>query len=108
MISPTFDSEEFFRRVCEYDLAKLLKAADEECRQVENLSRGRGGPRAREQGSMEYAALLKEFLFFLHYRKRPGAVSSADFMLFKPVCENLVAKGELQPNVLELFGSVVA
>jgi hypothetical protein len=53
---------------------------------------------------MEYAGLLKEFLFFLQHRKRPGAVSSADFALFRPIADNLVAKGELDGSVLELFG----
>jgi hypothetical protein len=35
---------------------------------------------------------------------RPGTISDQDFLLFRPICEKLVAKGHLKPGALEVFG----
>ena len=105
MISGNFDAEEFFQEVVDYDYDRLGYTADRECAAAEALSfRRRGGPRAREQGSVEYARILKGFLFFLQNGVRPGGLSWAEFVLFRPVIARLVEKGQFKPEALQPFG----
>ena len=57
----------------------------------------------RIRGSVQYAETLQGLLFLLRYGKTPDGVAPEDLLLFRPIVENLIGKGELKPEALELF-----
>lgn len=103
MISPSFNIKEFLDAMVGRGFVEIFNAADQECGTAEHLSRGKKGKAAKEMGSMSYAASLKALLFFLRFGRRPASISDKEFALYRPVCEELIRKGELLPSVLELF-----
>jgi hypothetical protein len=50
-----------------------------------------------------YANLLGKMLFFLRNECRPADLRPEKFALFRPLCEDWVRIGEMEPVVLELF-----
>lgn len=50
--------------------------------------------RARKKGDTEYADILRGFLFFIQWGKKPNAINDQQFQLFRPVCENLAHKSK--------------
>ena len=104
MPSP-YDFQAFLARVSRLDLAAIVAAANEECRQVEAASFGaRGAPRRRAEGSIEFATKLKQFLFFLQHCTKPGGVDANDFRSYEPLVRSLVAKGQLSDSHLKILG----
>jgi hypothetical protein len=96
-------SEQFGRfldRVRGLDWKETVRAAEAE--QANNIPGKRGQDDDRLQKN-RYLVLIGEFLFFLRYAARPAGIDMRRFQLFFPVCESLVARGELRPAVLNLF-----
>ncbi|MBN1618499.1 hypothetical protein JW887_04100 [Candidatus Dojkabacteria bacterium] len=52
---------------------------------------------------VRYVEYIGEFLFFVNTGVRPCNISFEEFLLYKPICENLVETGSLKKEVLELF-----
>ena len=46
---------------------------------------------------------LSGLLYFLENKQRPAGISDINFTEFKPICESLVKKGQMEPEVLKLF-----
>jgi hypothetical protein len=104
MISPSYNFREFIENVQERDYLDIISLAEKEAYDAEAASSGiKGSIEARKRGSPKYAALLKKFLFFLKYRREPAGIYEWDFMLFRPVCEKLIEKGQLEQKIIELF-----
>jgi hypothetical protein len=102
MISPSFEAPNFFDVIHDKSYPEILALADEEVRMAEaRSSRVKGAVAAREQGSGQYSAVLKCFLFFMRYGIKPGGVLEEDFAMFRPVCERLVEKGQFKSYILE-------
>ena len=59
------------------------------------------------QYTLEYRLNLQNsisgLLYFLETKKRPEKISDENFALLKPVCENLIKKGELEAEVVKIF-----
>jgi len=101
-----YDKKEFVDGVVERDVGRLeiIKEARDEVRQTEREShRVPGAPAARAAGSGGYGQFLLSLVFFLGHRIRPASLSDDDFDLLLPLAEHLVARGDLQASVLELF-----
>lgn len=57
--------------------------------------------------SMEFRMALQKnisgLLFFLENGERLAGMSDATFSLLKPICENLIKKGQMEPEAAKLF-----
>ncbi len=104
MISPSFEAQQFFEAILDKNLPEIFLLSQQEVRMAEaRSSRARSAVTAREQGSGEYIATLKGFLFFLSQGRKPYGIPDEDFAMFRPVCERLVEKRQFRPEILEAF-----
>ena len=46
---------------------------------------------------------ISGLLYFLENKQRPDGISDINFLKFKPICESLVKKGQMEPEVIKLF-----
>lgn len=115
MISPSCDKREFIKAVQNKDYLEIIRTAEQEANAVDRLPYGarpkqKDSPLAiqtwknRKWAIQEYRKFLGSFLFFMRYRSiKPAGISDSHFQLFCPVCENLVKKGQLEPEVMNFF-----
>jgi hypothetical protein len=47
---------------------------------------------------------ISGLLYFLENGQRPQGLNDINFLKLKPICENLIKKGQMGPQVLEIFG----
>ena len=102
-----FDKKEFVEDVIERGLSlnEILREAREEIQQTESSFYGvRGAPQTRAAGSGEYVRFLRSLMFFLQNRKIPAVLSADNFQLLYHLAQHLVDRGDLKPDILELFG----
>ncbi len=104
MISGSYDFGKFLERVKDKDYLEILRLAIQEAEYLEPLLyRVRGAVKRREMGGCEYVAQLKEFIYFMRTGTKPMGVNNRSFLLYLPVCESLISKGQLKPSILDLF-----
>jgi hypothetical protein len=115
MISPSLNKSEFIKAVQDKERQEIIRIATEEVMAVERLPLGRKpkvGDRPMEAQAWEnrkwaigeYNKFVRAFLFFMRNPViRPAGIDDWDFQLFRPVCEKLVQKKQLSPQVLDLF-----
>jgi hypothetical protein len=101
MISESFNRRQFIEAMMEKDYLQILFAAEAEVYAAEGIRRPAKSPRVKT--AAEYAAFLKAFLFFMRYGIKPGGILDYEFLLFRPLCEKLVQKGQFKPSVLDFF-----
>jgi hypothetical protein len=46
---------------------------------------------------------ISGLLYFLENKQRPASISDTNFAKFKPICESLIKKGQMEPEVIKLF-----
>ena len=103
-ISLSFEAPAFFEAIYDKSLPGIQILTQQEVGMTEaRSSRVKGAVAARAQGSGDYIALLKGFLFFRGQGRKPYGVSDEDFAMFLPICERLVEKGQFRPGLLEAF-----
>ena len=104
MISDTFKIREFLKAVEDMDYPEIIKTAQRECRQVDDISfRVKGAVKAREMGGGEYMLELKSFIHFLANEVHGLSESNKANPLYRSVCESLVRRGQLPPSILAGF-----
>ncbi len=87
------------------DLNEIIKEAREEIQQTESSSYGvRGAPETRAAGSGEYVRFLGSLVFYLQSGSTPAGISDDNFQLLHRLAQHLVDRGDLEPDILELFG----
>lgn len=118
MISRDCDRRKFIEAVEDKDLTEVIRIASGEVVAVENFPLGKkptlkdGAVEVQKWKNMKgalkgYGNFLGAFLFFMRCRViKPASISDEDFQLFRPVCENLVKKGQLPAEVMKCFESV--
>lgn len=84
---------------------KILLRASEEAGRAERLSSSitKGIDKATKMRIGYYKKRVGEFAFFMGHFIKPGSIDDCDFELYEPLCEILVKKGKLPPDVLDLF-----
>jgi hypothetical protein len=102
----------------ELDYVDLIGAADRQYKLAEAASRrGQYSKTGRRQDSRQgrlreeaeqYARLVGGFLYWLRNFERDCALSDQEFMLFRPVCERLISRGQLLQHRLKVFDPVPA
>lgn len=104
MISESYNFAEFLAAMIGKQYEDILSAGEDEIRIA--AARGRnvkGAPKERQRGSIEYAARIKSFLYFMRYASRPDSASDLEFALYRPVCESLIKLGRFDAKILDLF-----
>jgi len=100
MISERYSLDEFLDAVKEMDWPDIIVAASREVEQGERRAYGaRGAVKAREMGIEYYIDEVGRFLFFIGQGMKPGNVSDWEFESYRPICENLVKKGQFIGSV---------
>ncbi len=94
-----FDKNAFVENVIERGLGldQIVNEAREKIHQIESRP-------IRAAGSSDHVHFLGSVEFFLHSRKIPAVLSADNFRLLHRLAQHLVDRGDLEPDVLELFG----
>ncbi len=102
-----FDKKEFFESVIKRGLRlhEIVSAARAEILRIESRA-------IRPVGSSDYARFLRILVFFLiiEVKVRPANLSDKakyredEFQILLPLAQHLVDRGDLEPDILELFG----
>ena len=72
--------------------------AESEAKEAEKISEVKGY-------GQNYFDALKGFIYFMRYKQKPYRIKEENFQMFRSVCENLVAKKQLLPDILKVFDS---
>jgi hypothetical protein len=96
MISTELNFAEFISAVKDKDKSDILRLAESEAIEAEKISQIKGY-------GQDYVEAVREFLYFIRYGQNPIELERKYFQMFRPVCENLVAKKQLLPDVLKMF-----
>ncbi len=104
-----FDKKEFVERVIERGLNRneIIKEAREEIHRTESRLRlVIDAPDNRAEGNSDHVRFLRALVFFLLnvVKIRPANLSDDEFQILLPLAQHLVDRGDLEPDVLELFG----
>lgn len=98
---PRFNMESYLDSLMDKNIIEIIADMDREVSRVESISYSvRWAPRVREEGGPEYANTLKGYLFFLRTWTKPAWV---DISPLKNICEKLVERSNLKPEILEYF-----
>ncbi len=96
-----FDKKEFVESVIERGLSRyeIAKEALTEVDRIESRS-------IRAAGSRDHVRFLRSLVFFLLsvVRAKPARLSDDEFQILLPLVQHLVDRGDLEPDILELFG----
>ena len=98
MISLTFNFIEFIDTVKDTDRLDIQRLAESEATEAEKIAQIKGY-------GQNYAEVVRGFLYFMRYGQKPGGIEDEHFQMFRDVCEKLVAKKQLLPEVLKMFDS---
>ena len=104
-----FDKKEFVedviaRRLNRY---KIVSEARAEIHRTESrLHLVIDAPDNRAGGSSDHVRFLRALVFFLLsvVKVRPENLSDDEFQILLPLAQHLVDRGDLEPDILELFG----
>ncbi len=104
-----FDKNDFVESVIERGLSldEIVLEVREEIDLTESISYGtKGVPDNRVAGSGEYVRFLRALVFFLEceLKAKPARLSDDEFQILLPLAQHLVDRGDLKPDILELFG----
>ena len=109
MNSDKYSFEKFLDTIKDEDLPKIQLLASKEAGRAERLSSSatRGIDNATKLRIGYYKKRVGEFAFFITHSIKPGGVDEEDFKLYLPICEILVEKGQLKPDVLKHFNEIL-
>jgi len=102
-----FDKKKFVESVIERGLRlhELVSEAQAEIHLTESRSPlVTGAPTNRAAGSGDHVRFLRALVFFLQSGDMPNNISSDEFQILLPLAHHLVDRGDLNPDILELFG----
>ncbi len=102
-----FDKNDFVESVIarDLDVEEIIEDARDEIDLTESISHGvKGAPESRAAGSGEYVRFLGSLVFYLQSGSTPAGISDDNFQLLHRLTQHLVDRGDLEPDILELFG----
>ena len=104
-----FDKKEFVESAIKRGLSldEIVDEALTEIHRTESRSRlVTGAPAKRAAGSGDHVPFLRSLVFFLTsvVKVKPENLSADEFQILLPLAQHLVDRGDLSPDVLELFG----
>ncbi len=105
-----FDKKEFVEDVIERGLSRYKIVSEARAKINRTESRLRlviDAPDNRAEGSSDHVRFLRALMFFLLGvgKVRPARLSDDEFQFLLPLAQHLVDRGNLSPDILELFGT---
>ncbi len=96
-----FDKKEFVESVIERELNRYEIASEAQA----EINRTESRP-VRPVGGSDHVRFLRALVFFLLGvgKVRPANLSDDEFQILLPLAQHLVDRGDLEPDILELFG----
>ena len=98
-----YDFHRFIESVRDLGFIEIIGAAQREVDATEAAGRGRDGPLAKAAGSVQYVAQIERLLYWLRNFSFPDGMTDEDRGYFRDIGERLVAKGQFQPESMDLF-----
>ena len=99
-----FDFEDFIEKVKDMDYNDIMNYGNKEVANMENLLNSNHGTEMDINMELKnYSEQIKAFLLFLSQGIKPKWISVHDFKLYRIVVEYLVAKDQMNPEVIEAF-----
>ena len=98
MISMEFSFSDFISAIKDKNELDILRLAEAEAKDAEKLSEIKGY-------GQDYVDAVTGLIYFLRYHQKPYGIMEKHFQMFRPVCENLVAKHQLPSDVLNILNS---
>ena len=98
MISLRFKVPELISYIVGKDKDDILRLLESEAKEAEKISEIKGY-------GHDYVETLRGFVYFLKYQQKPYGIREEHFQIFRSVCEILVAKKQLSPDILKMFNS---
>ncbi len=104
-----FDKKEFVESAIKRGLNryKIVDEARAEIHQIESrLHLVTDAPDNRAEGNSDHVRFLHSLVFFLEceLKVKPARLSDDEFQILLPLAQRLVDRGDLEPDILELFG----
>jgi hypothetical protein len=97
----------FIDQVKNLDYPEMIETCQRRCADLERGSYGvKGAVKRRKEGSTELAEKIKGILFWLYNGQKPNGLNEWDFAALKPICENLIEKGQFKSSAIDAFVSV--
>jgi hypothetical protein len=98
VISPEFNFLEFIRVVKDKDKPDILRLAESEATEAEKVSEIKGY-------GQNYTEGVRGFIYLIRYCQKPDGIKEEYLQMSRSVCEKLVARKQLLPEVLKIFDS---
>jgi hypothetical protein len=99
-----FDFDRFLDRMVRLSYTDILREADREAGSIERSTRKiRSVVQRRQSGGRGDVEKINAFLYFIRFKSRPSGATDSDFKKYRRVIEELVQRGELEPQVLRQF-----
>ncbi len=96
MISEDLNFSELITAIQDKDKYEILRLAQSEATEAEKICEEKGY-------GQEYVEAVSGLIYFLRYGQKPDDITDEQFQLFRSVCEKLVAKKQLLPDVSKMF-----
>jgi hypothetical protein len=96
MISEEFDFAELIHALQDKDKEDILRLAEFEAIESEKICEEKGY-------GYDYVDAVSGLIYFLRFGQKPDSITNEQFQIFRNICEKLVAKNQLSPDVLTMF-----
>jgi hypothetical protein len=94
----------FLKRVRTLDYEAMIIEGCAACTAAQYASGGNlGVPRSLRSGGSIFTSRVRDLLFFLRNRALPAGAFVPDLRIYKEIAETLIAKGQLEKEVLAIF-----
>ncbi len=98
MISEDLNFSELISAIQEKDKYEILRLAQSEATEAEKICEEKGY-------GQDYVEAVSGLIYFLRFGQKPDDITDEQFQLFRCVCEKLIAKKQLSPDVSTMFDS---
>lgn len=96
MISLKLNFSDFIDSIKNRNKHIILSLAESEAKEAEKNSE-------MTKCGNDYVDAIWGLIYFLRYYQKPDGIKEEHLQLYRVVCENLVAKKQLSPDVLEML-----
>lgn len=99
-----YDFVGFIEKVKDMDYHDIMEYGEREVAGLESIPDSTPGAEflVNVEG-IKFSEQIKAFLSFMGKGIKPGGTSEHDFRLYRIVVEYLVAKGQMEPEAIEIF-----
>ena len=104
MPSSEFDPIAWMQSQVGRDVGEILLEARNAIADTDwGTSKVKGAVAKQEAGAVDFALSLKRLVFFLESKTKPSDVTNSEWMLMRDIIRDLVDKGQLNADTLDVF-----